>query len=138
MTAGKPSFLVYALAWLMLIGLRAAHNEPATEEFLVVQFLHGAFRLFDGQHLNEGEAFRTLVVLVRHYLRVLNRANSVEEFKEIALRGIERQVPDIEPGRGHFDRFRFMRRTRRLEAVVSRCRYRSARRFRFSPGKNPR
>ena len=28
----------------MLVGFRAAHNEPATEKFLVVQFRHSALR----------------------------------------------------------------------------------------------
>jgi len=42
-----------ALTRLMLIGFRAAHNEPATEKFLVVQFLHGAFRFLDGLHLHK-------------------------------------------------------------------------------------
>ena len=57
MTAGTPSFFVSRLAWLVLIGFRAAHNEPAAEEFLVVQFFHGTLRFLDGLHLYKSETF---------------------------------------------------------------------------------
>ena len=89
MTAGKPSFLVYALAWLMLIGLRAAHNKPATEEFLVMQFLHRAFGFLDGLHLYKRKPFRALVVPIAYDLCVLHVSNAVEQVEEIALGGVE-------------------------------------------------
>ena len=60
-----------ALTRLMLIGFRAAHNEPATEEFLVVQFLHGAFRFLDGLHLHKRKTFRALVVPIAYDLCVI-------------------------------------------------------------------
>jgi hypothetical protein len=41
----------------MLAGFGAAHYQPATEEFLVVQFFHGAFRFIDGLHLYKRETF---------------------------------------------------------------------------------
>src|SRR5450755_2575397 len=124
---------------MMLARFRAAHDQLPAEEFLVVQFLHGAFRLVDREHLDEGEAFRTLVVFVRYHLGVLHRTDAVEEIEEIALRRIERQIPDIKPGRTDFDRFRFARRTRRLETVVARClRNWSGRWSRFSTGEERR
>jgi len=73
----------------MLIGFRSAHNEPATEEFLVVQFLHSAFRFFDGLHLDKRKTFRALVVPIAYDLCVLHVSNAVEQFEEIALGSVE-------------------------------------------------
>lgn len=80
----------------MLIGFRAAHNEPAAEEFLVVQFLHSAFRFLDGLHLYKRKTFRALVVPIAYDLRVLHVSNAVEQVEEIALGGVERQVANVE------------------------------------------
>lgn len=74
---------------MVLARFRTADNQLATKEFLVVQFLHGAFRFLDRKHLDEGKALRTLVVLVRHHLGVLHCTDAIEELKEIALRRIE-------------------------------------------------
>jgi hypothetical protein len=41
----------------MLAGFGATHYQPAAEEFLVVQFFHGAFRFIDGLHLYKRETF---------------------------------------------------------------------------------
>jgi len=122
MTAGKPSFLVYALAWLMLIGLRAAHNEPATEEFLVVQFLHRAFGFLDGLHLDKRKTFRALVVPIAYDLRVLHVSNAVEQVEEIALGGVERQVANVETRRRDFNPFGLACRPRWLRAIARLCR----------------
>ena len=65
----------------VLIGFCAAHHQPTAEEFLVVQFLHRAFRFLDGLHLHEGKAFRALVVPVTYDLRVLHVPYAVEQFK---------------------------------------------------------
>ena len=65
----------------VLIGFCSAHNQPAAEEFLVVQFLHRAFRFLDGLHLHEGKTFRALVVPVTYDLRVLHVPYAVEQFK---------------------------------------------------------
>jgi len=62
----------------MLIGFRAAHNEPATEKFLVVQFLHGAFRFLDGLHLYKRKTFRALVMPIAYDLCVTHVANAIE------------------------------------------------------------
>jgi len=102
----------------MLIGFRAAHNEPATEEFLVVQFLHGAFRFLDGLHLHKRKTFRALVVPIAYDLCVVHVANAIEQVEEIALGGVERQVANVKPWRRDFDAFRFARRPRRLRAVA--------------------
>ncbi len=42
---------------LMLVGFCSAHHQPAAEEFLVVQFLHGALRFLNGLHLHKGKTF---------------------------------------------------------------------------------
>jgi hypothetical protein len=74
---------------LVLIGFRAAHDQPATEEFLIVQFLHRAFRFLYGLHLHKRKTFRTLVVPVANDFRVLNMSNAIEQVEEIALGGVE-------------------------------------------------
>ena len=79
-----------ALTRLMLIGFRAAHNEPATEKFLVVQFLHSPFRFLDGLHLHKCKTFRALVVPIAYDLCVMHVANAIEQVEEIALAGVER------------------------------------------------
>src|SRR2546423_8128784 len=123
---------------MMLARFRAAHHQLPAEEFLVVQFLHGTLRFVDGIHLDEGEPLRTLVVTIRDDLGVLDRADTVEELEQVALRRVERQVPDVKPGRRHFDRFRFTRRPRRgLRTIPPRllalALHRSRRRF-SAPG----
>jgi hypothetical protein len=80
----------------MLIGFRAAHNEPATEKFLVVQFLHRAFCFLDGLHLYKRKTLRTLVVPIAYNLCVLHVSNAVEQFEEIALGGVKRQIANVE------------------------------------------
>lgn len=74
----------------MLIGFRAAHNQPAPEEFLVVQFLHSAFRFLHGLHLDKRKTFRALVVPIAYDLCVLHVSNAIEQVEEIALGGVER------------------------------------------------
>ena len=46
-----------ASASAMLAGFGAAYYQPAAEEFLIVQFFHGALRFLDGLHLYECETF---------------------------------------------------------------------------------
>jgi hypothetical protein len=108
---------------LMFAGFCAADNEPSTEEFLVVQFPHGAFCFFDRLHLHEGKTFRALVMPVTYDLGVLNMSNTVEQFEEVALGSVERQVADVKARRSDFDRFRFSRRSRWLR-TIARCRCR--------------
>jgi hypothetical protein len=79
----------------MLARFRAAHDELATEELFVMQFVHRAFRFVDRLHMHESESFRALIVPVAHDLGVLHMANTVEQFEEIALRGVERQIADV-------------------------------------------
>ena len=98
----------------MLIGFRAAHNEPATEEFLVVQFLHSAFRFLDGLHLHKCKTFRALIVPIAYDLCVLHVSNAVEQLEEIALGGVERQIADVETRRRDFNPFWLARRSRWL------------------------
>jgi hypothetical protein len=109
---GSRHSLFLALMRLMLIGFRAAHNEPATKEFLVVQFLHSAFRFLDGLHLHKCKTFRALVVPIAYDLCVLHVSNAVEQVEEIALGSVERQVTNVEPRRRDFNPFWLARRSR--------------------------
>jgi len=108
----------------MLVGFRTAHNKPATEKFLVVQFLHSAFRFLDGLHLDKRKTFRALIVAIAYDLCVLYVSNAIEQFKEIALGGIERQVAYVETGRCDFNPFRLACRSRWLRAIARLCRRR--------------
>ena len=96
----------------MLIGFRAAYDKPATEKFFVVQFLHRAFRLFDGLHLYKRKTFRALVVPIAYDLGVMHVADAIEQVEEIALGGVERQVANVETRRRDFNPFWLARRTR--------------------------
>ena len=106
----------------MLIGFGAAYYESATEEFLVVQFIYGAFRFLDGLHLHKRKTFRALVMAVAYDLCVLHMSNAVEQFEEIALGGIERQVANVETWRRDFNPFRLARRSRWLRTIARLCR----------------
>ena len=121
----------------MLIGFRAAHHEPATEEFLVVQFLHGAFRFLDGLHLHKRKTFRALVVPIAYDLCVMHVANAVEQVEEIALGGVERQVANVETRRRDFNPFWLARRSRWLRAIARLCRLLSFSRRRFRKIRQP-
>src|SRR4029077_17434733 len=117
---GTPT--LNALAHLMLIGFGAAYNKPATEKFLVVQFLHCAFRFLDGLHLHKRKTFRALVVPIAYDLRVLHVSNAVEQFEEIALSGVERQVSNVEALRRDLNPFGLARWSRWLRAIARLCR----------------
>ena len=106
----------------MLIGFRAAHHEPAAEEFLVVQFLHRAFGFLDGLHLYKRETFRALVVPIAYDLCVLHVSNAVEQVEEIALGGVEGQVANVETRRRDFNPFGLACRPRWLRAITRLCR----------------
>ena len=108
---------------LVLIGFRAAHNEPATEELLVVQFRDSALRFLDGLHLDKRKTFRALVVPIAYDLCVLHVSNAVEQVEEIALGGVERQVANVETRRRDFNPFWLARRSRCwLHAIARLCR----------------
>jgi hypothetical protein len=117
MTAGKRSLPVATLPRLMLIGFGTAHHEPATEKFLIVQFVYCAFCFVNGLHLHKREAFRALVVPIAYDFSVLHVSNAGEQLEEIALGGVERQVADVKTGRGDFNSFRLACRSRRLGAI---------------------
>jgi hypothetical protein len=107
---------------LMLIGFRAAHNEPATEEFLVVQFFHSAFRFLDGLHLHKCKTLRALIMPIAYDLRVVHVSNAIEQFEEIALGGVEGQVANVETRRRDFNPFWLARRSRCwLRAIARLC-----------------
>ena len=73
----------------MLIGFRAAYDQPATEKFLVVQFLHRAFRFLNVLHLYKRKTFRALVVAIANDFSVLDMSNAVKQVEKIALGGVE-------------------------------------------------
>jgi hypothetical protein len=102
----------------MLIGFRSAHNEPATEEFLVVQFVYRAFGLLDGLHLYKRKTFRALVMPIAYDLCVLHVSNAVEQVEEIALGGVERQVANVETRRRDFNALGLACKPRWLRAVT--------------------
>ena len=102
----------------MLIGFCSADDESATEEFLVVQFLHGAFRFLDALHLHKSKTLRALVVPVTYDLGILHVPYAVEQFKEIALSCVEGQVPDVKTRRSYFYSFRLPRPARRLRPIA--------------------
>jgi len=105
----------------MLAGFGAAHYQPAAEEFLIVQFIHGAFRFLNGLHLYKRETFGALVMAVTYYFRILDVSDSVEQFKKIALGCVERQVANVQTRRTDFNPFRFACRSRRLGTVARAC-----------------
>jgi hypothetical protein len=57
--------------------------------------------------LNKRKTLRALVVPVAYYLRILHVPDAVEQFEEIALGRVERQVANVKTRRGDFERFRF-------------------------------
>ena len=109
---GSRHSLFLALMRLMLIGFRAAYDEPATEKFLVVQLLHRPFRFLDGLHLDKRKTFRALVVPIAYDLCVLHVSNAVEQFEKVALGGVEGQVANVETRRRDFNPLWLARRSR--------------------------
>jgi len=106
----------------MLIGFGAAYDEPAPEEFLVVQFLHRAFRFLDGLHLHKRKTFRALVMPITYDLRVLHVSNAIEQFEEIALGGLRLIKNKVETQRRNFNTFGIERGSRWLRAIARLCR----------------
>jgi hypothetical protein len=106
----------------MLIGFRAADDEPATKKFLVVQFCYRTFRFLYGLHLHKGKTLRTLVMPVAYDLCVLHVSDAGEQFKEVALGGVKRQVANVETRRRDFNPFWLAHRSRWLSAIARLCR----------------
>jgi len=102
----------------MLVGFRAAHNKPATEEFLVVQFVHRTFCFLDGLHLHKRKTFRALVMPIAYDLCVMHVSNAVEQFEEIALRGVEGQVANVQARRRDFNPLWLARRSQWLRTIA--------------------
>jgi hypothetical protein len=50
---------------------------------------------------------------IADHLDVLDRADSAEEFLQVALGGVEGEVADVDTGRGHFDALRLAALPRR-------------------------
>ena len=96
----------------MLAGLRPTDDESATKEFFVMQFLHRTFCLLDGLHLDEGKTFRALIMSVTYDLSVLHVPHAVEQFEEIALGSVKRQVANVKTRRRDFNALWLARRSR--------------------------
>jgi hypothetical protein len=94
-----------------------ADDKFSAEKLFVVKFRDRALGFFNCVHLHKGEAFRALVMFVADNLCVLNLPDAVKEVEQIAFRGIERKISDVETRRSDFDVFWFMRYPRRLFAL---------------------
>ena len=86
---------------------RAANHQFAAEEFFVVQFFHRPFCFLDSLHLNEGKAFRSLIMAIAHHLGVLHVADAVKQLEQVALGRVERQIAYVKPRRRNFYGLRF-------------------------------
>ena len=106
----------------MLIGFRAADDEPATKKFLVVQFCYRTFRFLYGLHLNKRKTFRALVVPIAYDLCVLHVSDAVKQFEKVALGGVEGQVANVETWRRDFNPLGLARRSGWLRAIARLCR----------------
>ena len=84
-------------------GLGSAHHELAAHVLLVVEFGDGALGLVDGVQLDEAEALGAMGLAVADDFDVLDRADSAEEFEQVALGGVEGEVADVDAGSGHLD-----------------------------------
>lgn len=93
----------------MFARFRAAHDQLAAKEFLVVQLSHRSFGFVDRLHLHKGKAFRPLVVAVTDHLGILHVTNAGKELKQIALRCVEGKVANVKTWRCYFDRLWFTR-----------------------------
>lgn len=100
-----------------VIGLGAADDQLAAHELLVVQFRHGPAGLVDGQHRDKREALGLLRILVADDFGVLHLADPVEQVEQVALRGVEREVADVDFRRADFDDFRLVGRAGRGRAL---------------------
>ncbi len=87
----------------VVVGFGAADYEFAAHEVFVMELGDGAAGFVDGKHGDEGEAFGFLRVFVAYDLGVLDLAYAVEEIEEIAFRGVEGEVADVELGRVDLD-----------------------------------
>lgn len=85
---------------------RAADDELAAHEILIVQDFDGALGFIDRAHFNEGVSFRALGVLVAHDFSHADAADTAEEVFQIFLGGIIRQIAHVEALAGDFDIFR--------------------------------
>jgi hypothetical protein len=61
-----------------------------------VQFLDRAFGFLDRLHLDEGEAFRSLIVFIADYLGVLDVTDPIEQVEKVALGRVEGKIPHVE------------------------------------------
>lgn len=60
-----------------------------------MQFVHRAFRFFDGLHLHKGKTLRALIVAIAYDLGVLHVSNAVEQFEKIALSSVEGKIANV-------------------------------------------
>jgi len=89
--------LAVALAAALLHRLGSADDQlAAAHVLLVVELVDRPLGLVNRLHLDESESLRLHRVAVHHDLHVLDRSHPVEELEQIALRGVKRQVSNVE------------------------------------------
>ena len=64
-----------------------------------MEFRGGAARIGEAEHEDETEALRAMGLAVPGDLDVLDFAEAVEEFEEVAFGGVVGEIPDVEAGR---------------------------------------
>ena len=95
---GSLLFRLAPFATLFFDGLGSAHDKLSAHVIFVMKLCDCPFRLFDALHLHKCEPLRFLRMLVRNDLNVLDRADPVEKFEEIAFRRVKRQIAYIDSG----------------------------------------
>jgi len=68
-----------------------------------VKLIDCALGLLDGRKRDESESLGALSLAVANDLDVLDGSNAAEEFHQVALTRIEREVADVDAGRRYFN-----------------------------------
>ena len=83
---------------MLFVRFRAANYQFAAQELLVVQLCNRSLGFLDGLHLHKRKSFRSLVVAVADYLRVLNVSDAVKQVEQVTLGRVEGQIANVKPG----------------------------------------
>ena len=73
----------------MFARFRAADDQLAAEEFLVMQLGHRSLRFVHSLHLHKCEALGALIMFIAHDFRILHVADTVEKVKEVIAEYLE-------------------------------------------------
>ena len=77
-------------------GFGTADLQGAAHEVFAMEFSDGATGFFDGAHGDEGEAFGALGAVVDDDFGILDIADAVEEFEQVAFGGVVGEIADVE------------------------------------------